>query len=376
MDAITLSPTKSSIDTAHSALSPEAWAESIGMLVKRYAHKGPGIGPAERAYAEKAFRQLAQIDQRDVREALAQSVKTMSDLPREVALSLARDVDSVSVPMLKFSSALTDKDLIELLDEGCPAKCAAIAQRPALSALVCHAIIDTGQQTAVARMIGNEEVSLRESHFRRLLETFKGSEAVSDALARRPDLPNDIFRNLVRRQDRELRDCLRDRRDVPVDKVSDLVLQTRERATISALRDGSTSKDVQDLVEQLHVGGRLTPPIVIRALCVGDLPFFEAAMARLAGVPLPNARILIHERGAEGLESIYMKTGMPERLFPAFRAALRLIPEIDYDGGAHDRERFVSRMIERMLTQFEDPALKMPAEDIDYLMSKLTQLVA
>jgi hypothetical protein len=71
-----------------------------------------------------------------------------------------------------------------------------------------------------------------------------------------------------------------------------------------------------------------------------------------------------------------MKTGMPERLFPAFRAALRLIPEIDYDGGAHDRERFVSRMIERMLTQFEDPALKMPAEDIDYLMSKLTQLVA
>jgi uncharacterized protein (DUF2336 family) len=208
MDAITLSPFKSSIETARSVTSPETWVESIGMLVKRYAGKAPGVGPAERAYAERAFRQLAQIDQKDVREALAQSVKTMSNLPREVALLLARDVDSVSAPMLKFSGALTEKDLIEILNDGCPAKCTAIARRAVLSALVCHAIIDTGHQTAVARMIANEGAALRESHFRRLLETYKGCEAVFDALARRPDLPINIFQSLVRQQDSELRDCL------------------------------------------------------------------------------------------------------------------------------------------------------------------------
>src|SRR3546814_17468864 len=65
---------------------------------------------------------------------------------------------------------------------------------------------------------------------------------------------------------------------------------------------------------------------------------------------------------------------MPERLFSAVRAAVQILAEEDYDGGRNDRERFVSRIIERLLTQFEDPASKMNQDDIDYLMAKLRQL--
>jgi uncharacterized protein (DUF2336 family) len=129
-------------------------------------------------------------------------------------------------------------------------------------------------------------------------------------------------------------------------------------------------------VFQIHVNGRLTPTLVIRALCVGDMPFFEAAIARLANVPMKNARKLIHDGGDLGLRSIYEKANMPERLFSAVRAAVQILAEEQYDGGRNDRERFVARIIERLLTQFEDPASKMTQDDIDYLMNKLRQLAA
>src|SRR3546814_886418 len=103
---------------------------------------------------------------------------------------------------------------------------------------------------------------------------------------------------------------------------------------------------------------------------------FRSAMARLGNVQLKNAKKLIHEGGDLGLRSLYEKAKMPERLFSAVRAAVQILAEEDYDGGRNDRERFVSRIIERLLTQFEDPASKMTQDDIDYLMAKLRQLAA
>src|SRR3546814_12955778 len=98
----------------------------------------------------------------------------------------------------------------------------------------------------------------------------------------------------------------------------------------------------------------LTPTLIIRALCVGDMAFFEAAMARLGNVQLKNAKKLIHEGGDLGLRSLYEKAKMPERLFSAVRAAVQILAEEDYAGGRHDRDRFVSRLPERPLTPSQE----------------------
>ena len=60
----------------------------------------------------------------------------------------------------------------------------------------------------------------------------------------------------------------------------------------------------------------------------------------------------------------------------AFRAAVSLVVETDYDGGQNDRQRYVERIMERMLTKFEDPTTRIATDDIEYLMAKLQQLAA
>src|SRR6478735_5239105 len=68
-----------------------------------------------------------------VRRTIAESLKASIDVPRDVALKLARDVESIALPMLNFSPVFTDADLVDIVRLGGPARQLAIARRPTLS---------------------------------------------------------------------------------------------------------------------------------------------------------------------------------------------------------------------------------------------------
>ena len=330
----------------------------------------------EKKIAADIFRVLVKDAEVRVREALSSQLKSCDDLPHDVALALASDVDTVALPMLKFSDVLGDEDLMEIVGTSNSAKQTAIAQRQGVSNKVAEALIDTGNETAVARLIANETARLTEKTLDRVVEDYADSDAVSDSMSRRPNLPARVCERVVNAIAERLQDYLRDKHTLSPDSVSNVVLQARERATVSLLDLGSSDMELERLVNQLHAGSRLSPWLLLRALCMGDTPFFEVALAKMGGVPLQNARALIHDQGQLGLRSLYKKTDLPERLYPAYRAAVDVARETDYDGGFNDRERYVAKMIERMLTQVEDDKLKMNDEDVDYLIEKLNQLAA
>ncbi len=354
--------------------SAEVRAETTAKIAKQF--EAEALSPAERQIAEDIFRKLVKDVEVRVREALATHLKNSPDLPHDVAVALARDVDSVSLPMLKFSEVLTDEDLIEIVREQGASKQVAIAQRTSVSSRVADALIDTGNERAVARLVANEGAKLTEQALGRVIEEYQESEAVSDSLSRRPSMPAAISAQLVEALSERLQDFLLQKHDVAPDVASNLILQAREKATMSLVEYGSTDIELENLVEQLARKERLTASLLLRALCMGDMGFFERALARLADLPLQNARILIHDHGGLGLESVYLKADLPKRLYPAFQAGIELSDENDYDGGPNDRSRFIGRMLERVLTQFEDPQSRMTQEDIDYLMGKLEQIAA
>jgi uncharacterized protein (DUF2336 family) len=181
-----------------------------------------------------------------------------------------------------------------------------------------------------------------------------------------------IAERLVAAVSETLRDFLLTKREISPDQAADLVLQARERATVALLPAGAHGADVVDLVRQLKDHQRLTPSLILRALCLGDVGFFEASMAILANAPIVSARALIHDEGTLGLQTLYGRTNLPTALYPAFRIALDMVRSTDYDGGEKDRERFASKVIERILTQYEDVG----SENLDYLLRKLRQLAA
>ncbi|MEX2628427.1 MAG: DUF2336 domain-containing protein [Tistlia sp.] len=335
------------------------------------------LSASERRLAEDILRSLARDAEVSVREALAAHLKGNPDLPRDVAQRLAADVDSVALPLLQFSDVLAEQDLVAIVLEGRRNRQLAIAGRAHVPESVSDALIDNGDETVVARLIDNEGAIIAEPAYERALSIHGRAGSVGDSLARRSDLPASVAARMIAAVAEQLQDYLIRRASLSPDAATDLILQARERALVDLVgtRTIGDEAELERLVDQLSRAGRLSPWLVLRTLCFGDLTFFEASLARLARVSLANARILIHDEGQLGLTSICRRAGLPERLLPAFRTALLVRLETDYDGSGNDRRRFVERMLERLLTVGEDAATLEPA-DREFLARKLTQMAA
>lgn len=354
--------------------SPEVRAATTTKIAKSFDVSA--FNDEERRIAEDIFRILSEDAEIRVRQALSAQLKTNPDLPRDVALTLARDVESVALPLLKVSEVLTDEDLIAIVRGESAAKQSAIAQRPQVSEQVSDALVDTGNEEAVARLVRNKGARISESAYDRVVENYSSSSAVTDSLTRRLDLPPAISERVVAAISDRLHEYLIDKHDVSPDIASNLILQVREQAIMSLLDHGSSDDDLDSLIAQLHRKNGLTPSLLLRALCTGDLAFFERSVAKLTGLPLQNVQLLIHDAGMLGLESLYLRAKLPKTLYPAFRAAIVLAIETDYDGGSNDRERYVEKMLERVLTRFPDPSMRISSSDIEFLITKLRQIAA
>lgn len=331
------------------------------------------LGPSERALAEEIFRLMVKDAEIRVRQALTENLKENGNVPHDVAVALANDVDQVALPMIEFSQVLNDEDLIAIIGSQDPAKQEAVAGRASVSEELSDALVNSGNEAAVTRLVKNEGAAISEQTFQKVVDGFGDRAGVQDAMVNRASLPVTVAERLVTLVSENMRDELVKRHEVSATMATDIILKSRERATISLSTDSGVD-DVMLLVKQLNENGRLTSSITLRALCMGDITFFECAMAVLGGVTLDNARRLIHDRGPLGLRAVFDKAHLPSAQYMAVRAALDVSRETEMDGGENDRERYARRMIERIMTQYDDLGVEFESSDLEYLLTKMDEL--
>lgn len=325
------------------------------------------LSAEERAHAEGILAIMAQDAAILVRRALAVALKNSPKLPREIATKLARDVETISLPIILNSPMLTDMDLVEIVRTCPPAKQVAVASRAHLSVVVTGAIAEHAVPEAVQRAIANDNAQFDESGLETVLDRFAGVSAITAGMVHRNELPLNITEKLVSLVAGEAFDYLVNNHELPPQIAIDLAMGARERVAIDIVEQAARQKDVARFVQQLNLNGRLSPSLLMRGLCLGHIAFVEHAMAELAGVAHQRMWLMIHDSGPLGLKTAFEKTGLPPRLFPSFRAALETYHSIEREGGANDRVRFRKRMLERTLTLFQS----IPKDDLDYLLEKL-----
>ena len=346
----------------------EVRAEIAGKIAAQHA----GLTEQQRAIAEDIFRIMVKDAEVRVREALSRQLKDSPLLPRDVALALARDVDAVALPILEFSDVLSEADLIELVKSQDDAKLDAMARRAHVPEGLSDALVERGVPRVVSTLVRNQGARISETTLSSVVDRFAGSSPdIGDALAARPGLPVTIVERLLTHVSESFRNHLMARTDLSPDVAATLLIQARELAVLGI---SNTETDVPRLISHLHRNGRLTPSIILRAVCMGDLTFFETALAKLANISLDNAQALIHDQGKRGFEALFRKCGLPEALYPAMRAAIDVARDMQYDGEAGDRERFSRRMIERILTQYGDLGVEIKNDDLEYLLARMGQL--
>lgn len=329
----------------------------------------PVLTEQETNLANEVVRLMAKDIEVSVRQALSQNLRKAMRLPHDVAVQLANDIESVALPILQDSDVLTDKDLLDIISKGSEQKQEAIAERPAVSTTVSDAIIDTGGEGAVTKLMGNTGAEISDQGYDKAITRFEENETVQEAIVKREQLPVTVAERLAQVVSEQLQDYLVSHHELSSSVAADLVLQSRER-TIVEMASGSSEEEMLRLVAQMHNNNRLTPSIILRSLCMGDILFFESALSVRANIPLLNARILIHDGGMLGLKTLYERSSMPPNMMAVIAAALDVVHETEMDDISIDNYR--AKVIERVLTQFEDVG----SDDFDYLLNKLGDIMS
>ena len=329
------------------------------------------LKPAELALAHEIFRIMVRDAEVRVREALSANLKNNPSIPHDVALTLARDVDSVALPILAYSEILTTADLVQIVNaQNSLGKMYAIAGRSTVDEQVASALVEQGSEKVVGRLMANPGAVVSEASFHRAVDRFGESEIVLEPMVKRAVLPVTISERLVTHVADHLRTQLLAKHKVSADVAINLVLQTRERATVG-LAAGVGDEALAALVVQLKDNGRLTASLILRAVCMGNVRFFEHAMAVLATIPLRNARMLVHEASGAGLRALWGKAGMSEKTFPAIMAAIQTADQTDLEStGA---EQYSRRVLERVLTRFDTIGNAIEDDDLEYLLTRMSQ---
>lgn len=324
----------------------------------------------DRAVAADILRVMAADAAELVRRALAVTLKASDVIPHDVALKLARDVESISLPMLNFSPVFSDDDLSEIIRLGGPVRQLAIAKRPQLSEKVTGAMIEHGSETAVETAIANDNASFSENVLQRALDRFEKSEQVLAAVAYRNALPLAVTERLINMVGDQVRDHLLNNHSLSPETALTIAMGSKERATVDLVDQAGRAADPKAFAAHLHKVQRLSASLLLRALAHGHMTFLECALAELAGVPHHRTWLMIHDAGPLGLRAIYDRAGLPARLFAAFRAGVDTWHSMEFDGGLRDRERFQERMLQRFLTQPQSVA----RDDVDYLIDKMDRI--
>lgn len=150
------------------------------------------------AIFDEVLTQLASEIEKDVRVRLAQKMAGLQRAPRRLVRSLAFDPDiEVAAPVLIRSQELSEADLVENVRRMSQAHLLAIAQRVELSEEVTDALIGRGDMRVVRCVVRNRRARFSLPGCEKLLVRARRDRTLEMELARREDLPRQIYVKLL-----------------------------------------------------------------------------------------------------------------------------------------------------------------------------------
>ena len=299
-------------------------------LAKRLVKLLPGLSQDMQsqlyAFAVQSLGTLALDEVLKIRKALASTLKDHAHTPPKIAGQLARDVErQVSEPILKFCTALSDEDLLDILQSHPDSWVVqAIAGRKNVSEAVSGAVIDAEDVPGGKTLLENEGASITETVLLYIVEKAKTFREWQMPIACRPGLPLSVAKELAEYVDASVRDLLFERNDFDEEtkeEVADIFRRRMEFAsTDEAQKEGGVIQHIQKMIDE----DRLNEAAISDAVAMRDKEFVFRAMAHMAGTDPDTVSGAFETQSPKAIIALSWKAGL------SMRMALQLQKEVGH----------------------------------------------
>ena len=293
-----------------------------GQLASKISKLAPGLTDNEvdkiRRMTYEALEILARDQATKVRRIVAQTLKDMADAPPEVIRHLAEDTELVvCAPVLENSPVLTENDLVHIINLN-PAEGAlsAISKRTTLTDEVMEQIFAANDTAAVAELLGNGSVSIKEDLLERICDKSRTVKSLQEPLIHRPTLSKGVALRLADFVADHLIKALLNRKDLDPETAKAVREEVSWRLDLEAEEEAAKEEETPYAkAKRMHQEGNLEPDMVDSALKAGQKEYAIAALAVLAEMSVAKVEKIATSDNAKALVSLSWQAGLdPESI--------------------------------------------------------------
>ncbi len=281
------------------------------------------LSDVERRAGEALARELARDAIERVRCELSKAVRHSKFLPRDIALKIAHDVDSVACPFLEVTDVFSESDWQQLiLTTISPGAFLTVAGRSLMTEGLALAVIDLGDSVVAETLIENPATPMTEPVCHTFMDRFSSEIWILDKLAHRDDLNVEIVVKLTEKVSAAAREKLLRSYKMP-DYTDPIVAEAASATILNLIREAPEAR-LPTLVESLKQENKLTPPLLLTAVRENLLAFFGAALSALAAVRLDQATSVILHSGTKAVLNLFQQARIPAEMYDDFWEALEV----------------------------------------------------
>ena len=249
-----------------------------------------------------------------VRTILADEIKHLDCIPRDVALRLARDVEvAVAAPVLEYSPLLSDADLIEIIACGqVQQSLSAIARRQTVSEDVSDALVQSLDVPAIAALLVNPNALIRKATLETIIEQAEEIQSWHLPLVLRADLSARAIRRIGGFVGASLLEQLMGRGDLSETTRAHLNRRLRARLEQPDV-DQESPQSAAEIIIAARAGGTLDDAFVENAALAGNRELVTLALAALAQVPEAKVRKILAQRSAKPVVALAWRAHLSMR---------------------------------------------------------------
>ena len=288
---------------------------------------------------------------RGVRVLLAKLLAQSKSLHPDIVFSIVADDADISLPFLAETQALDPYSMMAILKVGDKARQMVVVSRSDIARDCIDYVCDRGESDVCAQLLDNEEIEVRTHNYRRLYVRFRDIPEVMDRLLERKDLPLEVRILQAKRASGRCHQLMAERGWMGANDAEEIIADTQETTMLRILA-GARNGELGGLVRFLSTKGLLTPSMVLRSACNGDMAVVAEALAYLSSTSPVKMQRLVADRSVGGLRSAYKKAGLPRTYFHIIRACVDAAGDLAEASSSVRKQQFGPKLVEYLVTRY------------------------
>ncbi len=289
---------------------------------------------------------------RAVRKEVIGELKDLRGLSEDLVFSIISEDDELALPFLAVTKSLNKRMMTAIAKVGDAARKTVVAARGDCPAEAADIMIANCPAEIIVELLANPELKLSAAQFEKILERHGSEKPILAQLVRKHDLPAHLKVMMARAVSEDMRRNV-DTEDMASTIQSQRMIDIAEEEAILQISAATKPIERAKLVTYLCDLQQLTPSLLLRAACTGEMAFVESALSLLSGLQILRVRNLMYSQGAMSLRAVHSRANLPRVLFDPLRIASDVEKERQKNDQAKSPDLFGKQFVEAIVTKYE-----------------------